>query len=320
MLVLDQTLCILSANASFYQKFSTTAPKTEQRLLYEIANGRWDIASLRKMLEEVLRKRIEIRDFRVRFRSDSLDWRTLLLNARAMLGAAGQPQLILLAIEDVTERFQNERAALTLREREHLGRELHDSVGQRVTAIGLLAASLQQHLRSTAPSEVDRAGKLLEEIEQAKQTVRELAKGLLPVEMNAEELICSLQELAEKIRLSGSVACRFDYKQRIPRIDDFVAAHLFRIAQEAVVNAVKHSRASEILLQLVAYGGRITLRVRDNGVGMPSDPQKNEGMGIPIMQYRCREIDGVLSIERGRSRGSIVACSVAEEGPIHDEV
>jgi signal transduction histidine kinase len=94
----------------------------------------------------------------------------------------------------------------------------------------------------------------------------------------------------------------------VPLRDNAVATHLYRIAQEAVTNAVKHSRASQILICLRTREGRIELRVTDNGIGVPASPAPSGGMGRYTMDYRARTIGGTLSVERGPNGGTVVSC------------
>ncbi len=313
LLVLDNRLRVCSANRAFYANFETSPDVTHGKLLWELAGGQWNIPKLRTSLEEVLPKNREFCDLEVSRNFSGLGWRRLLLSARAVLGTDGKPELILLAFEDVTDRFQRETAALALREQERVGRELHDSLGQQTTAIGMLAASLHRQLMAESRPEAELAGKLLERIEQAKTEVRMLSQGLLPVELDAEGLMSALAELVEGAGASPELACRFDCESPVTLDDSFAATHLFLIAKEAVHNAVKHAQATQIGVRLTSDEGVLTLEIRDDGIGISAAAAKSDGYGIRIMRYRSDLIGGRFKIESGDTGGTIVSCSVLEQ-------
>ncbi len=118
ILVLDQNLRVVSANRSFYRTFQVTAPDTEGRLVYALGDGQWDIPELRRLLEIVLPEHASFDDFEVSHRFESIGKKVVLLNARTILRPGNNSQLILLAIEDVTERRAAERTLRTAYERE----------------------------------------------------------------------------------------------------------------------------------------------------------------------------------------------------------
>jgi signal transduction histidine kinase len=153
---------------------------------------------------------------------------------------------------------------------------------------------------------VERIGKLIDEaIEQA----RTMARGLYPVKLESDGFMAALEDLAMRSQQLFKVPCSFECVQTIRVNDNNAAVHLFRIAQEAVTNAAKHAHASRIQIRLVEEDARLTLSVEDDGCGMPEQAGSPTGMGLRIMHYRARMIDGDLQIRSAPEGGTIVRCS-----------
>jgi len=137
---------------------------------------------------------------------------------------------------------------------------------------------------------------------------RTIARGLVPVELDGEGLPAAIDGLCTNARKFFSVDCRFS-QEGMPRIQDSSAvSNLYRIAQEAISNAVKHGRAKRIDVSLRAVGGELVLTVMDDGVGFPHTLTKNRGMGVDIMGYRARVINARLAINRRDEGGTIITC------------
>ncbi len=149
-----------------------------------------------------------------------------------------------------------------------LGQELHDTLGQALTGIGMVADSLAKRLAAREQPEADKQSELVSMIQQAKSEVRQLAKGLYPVDVDAQGLSAALEELAQSTQERAPVRCEFRGDQAIQIRDNEVATHLFRIAQEAVHNAIKHARPNRISIALTKPRGRVTLAIRDDGAGI----------------------------------------------------
>ena len=107
-----------------------------------------------------------------------------------------------------------------------------------------------------------------------------------------------------------AVRCQFDYRGPVTVENSTAALYLYRIAQEAVTNAVRHGKAGEIRLSLSAKDGNCTLRIENDGLGLPDDGGLRPGLGISIMKYRARKIRGDLAFERLDTRGSAVVCTL----------
>ena len=194
-----------------------------------------------------------------------------------------------------------------------LGQELHDTLGQALTGIGMLADSLAKRLEAREQPEADKQAELVAMIQQAKSEVRQLAKGLYPVDVDAEGLSAALEELAQTTQQRTLVRCTFKGDRAIQIRDNEVATHLFRIAQEAVHNAVKHACPKRVSMALTKPRGRVTLSIRDDGTGISGTASRPAGLGMRIMQYRANVIGAHLSVETAGSGGTLIRCTLKRE-------
>jgi PAS domain S-box-containing protein len=214
---------------------------------------------------------------------------------------------------DVTGRKTLEKALakLAVQERRRFGQDLHDGLGQELTGLGYLSGLLHDELRSGEHPQTEMAHQLTDGIRNAIATVRTIAKGLVPVEVDAGGLMAALEQLATSTQTQTGISCRFQWRGQVAVEDNNVATELFRIAQEAINNAAKHAEARNIELELI--GGtddRISLRVRDDGVGLPADLSQTEGIGLRIMQHRAGLIGASLNVRPADGGGTEVACAV----------
>jgi signal transduction histidine kinase len=214
-------------------------------------------------------------------------------------------------IRDITERKRLEREILEISEREQrrIGHDLHDGLCQHLAGIEMMSQVLEQKLSSRSADAARRAGEIAKNVRDAISQTRSLARGLSPVTLESEGLMSALQELAENTGTIFRVVCRFDCNPPVSVADHAVATHLFRLAQEAVANAIKHGRAKRISIRLTGDRGRVILRVDDDGSGFPAEIFKSKGMGLRIMQSRVGMMDGTLAIERNPGGGASVICS-----------
>jgi signal transduction histidine kinase len=191
----------------------------------------------------------------------------------------------------------------------NFGQELHDSVGQELAGIGMLADSLSRKLSARDAAEAATARELARMLQHAKQGVRRLAKGLLPVEVDADGLKAALEELAETTEQRCEIPVDVWCDEFLQLEDNSVATHLFRIAQEAVTNAVRHANARHLALRFaMTADGDVELSVSDDGAGMPDGRRPGQGVGLQIMKYRAQAIDADFEIHPGAGGGTVVAC------------
>jgi signal transduction histidine kinase len=213
------------------------------------------------------------------------------------------------------ERRKLERAVFeaVAREQQRISRDLHDRVGQELTGIGYLAASLSHGLGATPQGEV--AAKINQSIERAIGEIRNAIRRLTPVAMEDNGLATALEGLAVRTQEQFAIPCRFVGDRSIRLGDNRVGTHLYLIAQEAVHNAVKHAQASQITVKLNNDSDRLTLQVRDDGVGIPCPLPAEPSMGLNIMRYRAAEIGAALAVERDDGRGTRVTCTLPRSKP-----
>ncbi len=228
------------------------------------------------------------------------------------LDDAGKPYQYVSIRTDITQRKRLEREILDLSDREQrrIGRDLHDGLGQQLTAMELCAHGLLDEIKTAAPSTVKSLKELARQLRQAVTQTRLLSHGLSPVSLEADGLMNALRELAESTRTLARVDCEFTCHPAVLIPDAHVATHLYRIAQEAVNNALKHSQAGEILLNLEDTGDLLTLTVRDNGRGAAKSPASGTGMGLRVMKYRADLIGAKLDLDSAPRRGTRVTCAV----------
>ena len=216
--------------------------------------------------------------------------------------------------EDATDRHRLEREILEISDREQarIGQDLHDGLCQQLVSLGFDNDSLEQQLAAQARPEVAAAQKMGKVLDDAIAEARALSRGLFPVQLEADGLSLALRQLAAGVCARARVHCRVDCPEPVLVRDNTVATHLYRIAQEAVNNAVKHSRAGSILIELKTSQNRIELKVSDNGIGIPVSRHPTGGMGLHIMNYRAQAIGGTLNIERAARHGTVVSCSAPQ--------
>jgi signal transduction histidine kinase len=211
---------------------------------------------------------------------------------------------VFLLLKDITHRERLEKEVLEISEREQrrIGQDLHDGLCQQLTGISLLSRSLQQQL--DGPS-ADATGRVTRLINECIEQTRRVTRGLHPVPDEPTGLQIALQELAESVCTTSGLACRFDCPQPVPIPDQVAATNLYRIAQEAVQNALKHAGARSIEITLRADEENITLSVSDDGRGLP-EQHSREGLGLEIMSYRVNAIGAKLALDRRESGGTSV--------------
>lgn len=207
------------------------------------------------------------------------------------------------------ERNRLENALLDISEQEQrrLGQDLHDGLCQSLSGLAFMARSLTKTLEAQNLLELAaEAARLADLIHQSVEQSRDIAKGLHPVVMDAEGLVSALHELAA--RSSGSIACRLRCEHMVPITNNGVALHLYRIAQEAVTNALKHSDARSITLSLRLRQDQLSLSVADDGCGLPDVIHASHGMGLRLMKYRAEVIGADFAIGRRKKHGTRMTC------------
>jgi two-component system CheB/CheR fusion protein len=208
------------------------------------------------------------------------------------------------------ERSAAQTADLIWREQQGLLHTLHDSLGQTLTGLGMLASGLSQSLKTTDATTVDSARQIAQQAQLALEQVRQLSKNLFPLEIEARSLMAALQQLATTTELLHRIPVHIDGS--IPDVvsDGTVATQLYRIIQEALTNVVKHAKARNVRIQIAEQSGVTMVRVIDDGVGIQNTVHKHDGVGLGIMKYRAKSIGGALVVEPGVDGGTVVTCTI----------
>ena len=243
-------------------------------------------------------------------------------------------------VRDVSSRKDMQKHALDIAsdEQRRIGMELHDGTQQELTGLTLFATSLVELIKSKACKQIeDSAGNepwwhfrnvdyeqlrsttnmMVERLKDANRHVRDLAHGIMPVQIDAEGLRSALDELVDATN-STNVSCHLETIGDFSALHNSTATHLYRIAQEAVSNALRHGVASQVWVSLVQQGPRITLEIADNGLGFNStavaaNTVVSGGLGLRTMEYRANLIGGVLQILKRPEGGTLVRCLILHE-------
>jgi two-component system CheB/CheR fusion protein len=215
-------------------------------------------------------------------------------------------------VRDISDRKRLEKEILEISDREQrrIGHDLHDGLCQQLAGIELLSQVLEQKVGAKSKADAARAAEISRHVRDAIGYTRSLARGLSPVMRDAEGLMSALQGLARNTARLFRVACVFECDPPVLVHEHSVATHLYRIAQEAVSNAIKHGKARHVWISLKALGHRNVLSIKDDGCGIPKVLQESKGMGLRIMRYRAGMMGGAAMVERDLEGGTSVICSV----------
>ncbi len=210
--------------------------------------------------------------------------------------------------ELVRQRLEREILEVSEREQRRIGEDLHDGLGQQLTAIEMMCAVLKTDIAEHQPNLLEQVNQIGAVLREAISHTRSMARGLVPVKDEPDALWASLLELTERTTSLGRLKCTFDCPDIVLVDDNVVAGHLYRIAQEAMNNAVKYSRATDVVVRLGRQDERLELSIADNGRGLSK--AKSAGMGLQVMKHRAEVIGGTLTIESRSGKGVTVTCTL----------
>ena len=218
---------------------------------------------------------------------------------------------------EIAERERLEKSILEISERERrsIGHDLHDGLGQHLTGTAITGQLLADRLHQRAAEETSDARKVVELVKTAIAQTRHMAKGLLLADIDSEGLPAALSEFCTTTSGQFRVTCTFHSLGPVVSLPpgNGMASHLFRIAQEAVRNAVRHGGARKIQVRLHTQDHGLSLVVQDDGAGLPPAAQRGAGLGLRIMAHRAEMIGATFAIERGPAGGTEVRCML----PLH---
>jgi signal transduction histidine kinase len=202
--------------------------------------------------------------------------------------------------------LEDEILAVSDREQQRLGQELHDGICQHLTAVAFMARSVATRLKNHRVIDAADIEKIAQLVNDAASDARELSRALHRMDVDSAGLVTALQDLVD--REIWRTPCRLEVKPSFHIQDDAVAAQLYRIAREAVINANKHAQAREIVVRLERCREGIAMRVTDDGVGFSNESKLKQGLGFHIMKYRAQLIGGRLEIDSPKRGGTRLSC------------
>jgi signal transduction histidine kinase len=204
------------------------------------------------------------------------------------------------------KRLQEGYSEAVWQQQRRTAQELHDGLGQSLTGLLLLGASLRDSVRDVEQARL--AGKLADGLGKVLEEIRAIARGVFPVELDPQGLMSALQALVKEMSAASGVACRFECPDPVLLDDNRTAMHFYRLAQEALTNAIKHGKAREVVVSLRPTGEGVQLTIADDGIGMPAPGERKEGAGLRLMRYRAAAMDARLRIDSNGGRGTLVTC------------
>jgi signal transduction histidine kinase len=214
--------------------------------------------------------------------------------------------------EELVERKRLEREILEISEREQrrIGHDLHDSLCQHLTGTALAGQVLEEKLSGQSSPQAADARHIVSLVEESIELTRSLSRGLYPVALEDSGLTPAFQELASIIEKRFQIECRFVCVGEIRFRHISTTTHLYRIAQEAISNAIRHGRARHIILGLENSGEAIKLTVQDDGRGLPENWRQSQGMGLRIMAYRATTIGAAFDVAAVPDGGTLVTVTL----------
>ncbi|RPJ03786.1 MAG: PAS domain-containing sensor histidine kinase, partial [Deltaproteobacteria bacterium] len=331
LIVLDKDFHVKSANRSFYDTFQTSPAETEGRLIYELGNNQWDIPELRKVLEEMLPQNTSIQDFEIEHDVPAIGHRTMRLNARHIAQKGSGTQMILLAIEDVTERKRMEEIlresevsrrlcsrvlAAQEEERKRVAQELHDGIGQSLASAKFRVNSILEQLvkdgGETGPQLLEAILPILQEnIEEA----RRVQLGLRPSILDDLGILPTISWFCREFQKTYSdirIQTHIEIEEK--EFHSLLKTTLYRVMQEALNNVAKYSRADLVDLTLRKTGDRIEFIIQDNGQGFDMEKvlsveSTKRGFGLTSMRERVEISNGSFAIESLKGKGTAIRAS-----------
>jgi PAS domain S-box-containing protein len=321
LVVLDPQLAVLSANRSFYETFGMAAEQVRGRLLFALNGGMWDVAELHRKLGAVVAQNSGFQDFELA--CDGLEPRAFMLSARPIHGQACGAEMVLLVIQDITVRRQQQReieadkqqlASLTEelmmmeeRQRRQIATTLHDSIGQSLI---FAKRELSVLLQRVGPEAQNSLRQVADQIADAIKQTRDLTFELSPSTLYTFGLQAAVEELAEQFAECEGFACRVEGPGEPLPIAEQVRAMLYRSVRELLVNVAKHAGAGNVVIALAYDGRNVKVVVQDDGRGFATrtldECSREHGFGLFSIRERLTHIGGKFDIESVEGEGTRV--------------
>ncbi|HTT02972.1 MAG TPA: PAS domain-containing protein [Steroidobacteraceae bacterium] len=213
--------------------------------------------------------------------------------------------------EEECRGLECEIGRIACREQQRISHDLHDGLGQELTGIALILRGVLAQLRKEHSAACADIEGVIAHVSKAIESTRTLARGLSPLGAEGSCLVAALESLAARATAQYGVPVSFASSLNgSPALDEVVATHLYRIAQESLTNSLRHGGASEVRIEIASCGGRLILQIVDNGRGFcETPPGRSEGLGLKIMRHRAQTLGGELVLEPASAGGAIVRFS-----------
>lgn len=211
---------------------------------------------------------------------------------------------------EITERrrLENELLEITEKERRRIGIDLHDDLGQHLNGIALLVEALLLKLQQRAIPEAADTERIKTLLHKTMNHAHGVARDLASVDTKGEDLAGALSRLATHAESLFEITCQLKIEGLVPKLDQNCVNQLYKIAQEAVTNAIKHGKATQVLLMVSSADDELLLAIRNDGEPFPETPGVSTRMGLRIMNYRAHVIGATLEIKAEDQRGTVVNC------------
>lgn len=236
------------------------------------------------------------------------------IRASVLENGGGDAEGLIICANDITHQRELEQKLLEVSESEQrrIGADIHDDLCQQLASIGCLTKVLEQKLATIYQEGASHLAQIGDMVSQANVRAREIVKGLVPAVLESEGLKGALAELAESTARAYSLDCRFQCPDPVFLDDKHIAVQLFRIAQEAVGNAARHSGATRIDIWLGLREGKLILRISDNGAGI-AESSDSTGLGLLTMAHRAQILGGEFDIHSGSKKGTRIECAIPHQ-------
>jgi PAS domain S-box-containing protein len=215
------------------------------------------------------------------------------------------------------QRLESEIVAISERVQSRIGQDLHDDLGQQLSAIAMLTGALERGLLTAAHPKAAAVSQLSAMLKGAVETTRTLAKGLYPMELEKGGLMLALKELARGAQALSGIECVVKGSIAFP-LGEPMAIHLYRIAQEALNNAIKHGQPRRVLIECASVDGVPTLSITNDGTPFRKPRGRHRGLGLHILDYRAHLLGAEISIVTGPEGGCRVTCSLTSHASEED--
>jgi len=212
------------------------------------------------------------------------------------------------------KRLEHELLEITEKERRRIGLDLHDDLGQKLSGVALMIKGLEVRLAKKSSEEAREAAKIHSLVQQTMSHASDLAHDLATLNPKDKDLSGALHDLADHARQVFEISCRFNAQGSIPPLEPNTVGQMYKIAQEAVTNAIKHGKAKKISISLGNGSEHVVMKIENDGKPFPAMKSRSTGMGLRIMNYRASLIGASLEIDSAGESGTLVKCSLPVEG------